>query len=152
MIAKIPAGHRPRSIGFLPDGSRAYVTLENDGALALIDSQRHKFLKLVQLEGKGNTPKPRPMGIAMRPDGKALYVTTGSFGNVFFINPENNRGADSLPVGQRPWGIALSPDLRTIYTANGPSNDVSAIDLVTKEVKKIPAGQRPWGIAIIKSR
>jgi YVTN family beta-propeller protein len=152
VIATIPVGHRPRSIGFLPDGSQAYVTLENDGALALVDSQKHKFLKLIQLEGKGNTPKPRPMGIAVRPDGNAVYVTAGSFGSVFFLNPETNNGTQSLQVGQRPWGIALSPDLRTIFTANGPSNDVSAVDLVTQEVKKIAAGQRPWGVAIIDRR
>jgi YVTN family beta-propeller protein len=152
VVARIPAGHRPRSIGFLPDGSRAYVTLENDGALALIDSQKHKFLKLIPLEGTGNTPKPRPMGIDVRPDGNAVYVSAGSFGAVFFLNPKTNNGSQSLQVGQRPWGIALSPDLRTLFTANGPSNDVSAVDLITQEVKKIAAGQRPWGVAIIKSR
>jgi YVTN family beta-propeller protein len=129
------------------------VSLENDGALALIDARSHRFLQLVPLEGRGNTPKPRPMGIAVRPDGNAVYITTGSFGSLFFLNPENNNGSDSLAVGQRPWGVALLPDLRTIYTANGPSNDVSVVDLVTKQVvKKIPAGQRPWGIAVIKSR
>ena len=56
----------------------------------------------------------------------------------------------SLAVGQRPWGVALLPDGKTIYTANGPSNDVSVVDLTTKQVvKKIPLGQRPGGIAVI---
>jgi len=149
VLKRIPVGHRPRSIGFLPDGSRAYVSLENDGAVALVDAQRHRFIKLIPLEGTGNTPKPRPMGIAVRPDGTAVYVTAGSFGSLFFLNPKTNNGSDSLAVGQRPWGVALLPDLRTIYTANGPSNDVSVVDLPTKQVKKIAAGQRPWGVAVI---
>ena len=52
-------------ICFLPDGSRAYVSLENDGALAVIDAQHHKFLRRLQLEGKGNTPKPRQPAVSV---------------------------------------------------------------------------------------
>jgi YVTN family beta-propeller protein len=57
----------------------------------------------------------------------------------------------SFEVGTRPWGIALMPGGKMAYTANGPSNDVSLVDLTTKQVvKKIAAGTRPWGVAIIK--
>src|SRR5258708_774349 len=84
-VKRIPVGHRPRSIGFLPDGSRAYVSLENDGAIAVVDAKQHKFLRLIQLEGHGNTPKARPMGIAVHPDGSTVYVTSGSFGHLFFV-------------------------------------------------------------------
>src|SRR5436309_3486426 len=87
VVKRIPVGHRPRSIGFLPDGSRAYVSLENDGAIAVVDTKQHKFLRLIQLEGKGNTPKARPMGIAVHPSGSTVYVTTGSFGHLFFVDP-----------------------------------------------------------------
>ena len=46
--------------------------------------------------------------------------------------------------------IALLPGGKMAYTANGPSNDVSLVDLTTKQVvKKIAAGTRPWGVAII---
>jgi hypothetical protein len=62
VLKKVPVGHRRASIGFLPDGSRAFVSLENDGAIAMIDSKAHKFLHLITLEGKGATPKARPMG------------------------------------------------------------------------------------------
>ena len=42
-------------------------------------------------------------------------------------------------------------DGTTIYTVNGPSNDVSVIDVATKQVtKKIPVGRGPWGIAVVK--
>ena len=150
VLKKIPAGHRPRGIGFLPDGSRAYVTLENDGALALLDAKQHKFIKLIQLKGEGKTPKPRPMGIAVRPDGSMIYVTTGSFGKLFFLDPKTNESVGDLEVGQRPWGLALLPDNNTLYTANGPSNDVSIVDVGARTVvKKIKAGDRPWGIAVI---
>src|SRR5262245_18664405 len=150
VLKRIPVGPRPRSIGFLPDNSRAYVSLENEGALALIDSRQHKFMRLIKLEGQGNTPKSRPMGVTVAKDGSAVYISTGRFGHLFFVDPVKNASTGSIEVGQRPWGIALSPDGTTAYTANGPSNDVSVIDLATKTVmKKIPAGRSPWGVAIV---
>ena len=109
MVRRVQVGPRPRSIGFLPDGSRAYVSLENDGAIAVVDAQQHKLLQRIQLEGKGNTPKPRPMGIAVHPDGSTVYVTAGSFGHLFLVDPAKNTTMMSFEVGQRPWGIALSP-------------------------------------------
>jgi YVTN family beta-propeller protein len=66
------------------------------------------------------------------------------------VDPAKNASTGAIPVGQRPWGVGLLPDGKTIYTANGPSNDVSVVDLATKQVvKKIAAGDRPWGIAIV---
>src|SRR5262249_29288532 len=146
-VGRIPVGHRPRSIAFLPNGSRGYVTLENDGAIAVVDAQKHKVLHLLELKGEGNTPKSRPQRTAMAADGSALYVTTGRFGHLFFVDPKTEK-ATSIEVGQRPWGVVLTPDGKTAYTANGPSNDVSVIDLAAKSVtKKIPAGTSPWGVA-----
>ena len=108
VLKKVPVGHRPRSIGFLPDGSRAFVSLENDGAIAVIDAQKHQFLHLIQLEGKGATPKPRPMGIAVHPDGSMVYVTAGSFGHLFLVDPSKKTAATSIEVGQRPWGVGAA--------------------------------------------
>ena len=150
VLTRIPVGHRPRAIGFLPDGSRAFVTLENDAAIAVIDSQRHVLVQTIQLADPASTPRPRPMGIAVRADGTMLYVTTGSFGQLFLIDPAKNQPAGSLAVGQRPWGVGLAPDGKTVFTANGPSNDVSIVDVTTQQVvKKIPVGTRPWGIAVL---
>lgn len=150
LIKRIPVGPRPRSIGFLPDGSRGYVSLENDGAVAVIDATQQKFLRLIKLEGIGNTPKPRPMGIAVAEDGSKVYVTAGSFGHLFILDPKTNTMVTSIEVGQRPWGIALSVHGTHAITANGPSNDVSYIDLAARKVlRKIPVGNRPWGVAVI---
>jgi YVTN family beta-propeller protein len=146
-VTRIAVGHRPRSIAFLPDGTRAYVTLENDAAFTIVDAIRHRFVQLVPLNEPG-LPNPRPMGIAVTPDGSSVFVTTGSQGRLSFFNPVTNQPAGSLAVGPRPWGVALMPDGRTAFTANGPSNDVSVIDVGTREVRKhIPVGTRPWGIA-----
>src|SRR5258707_10196331 len=84
------------------------------------------------------------MGVAVKPDDTAIYVTTGSFGSLFFIDPRTNEPIGSIAVGQRTWGIGLLPDGRTAYSANGPSNDVSVINVQTRQVvTKIQVGTVP---------
>jgi YVTN family beta-propeller protein len=57
----------------------------------------------------------------------------------------------SIEAGPRPWGIAVSGDGKTLYTANGPSNDVSIIDVATRQVtRKVPVGDGPWGVALVE--
>ena len=59
--------------------------------------------------------------------------------------------SESVEAGERPWGIAVSHDGKTIYTANGPSNDVSVIDVASRQVtKKIPVGTGPWGLVVVE--
>jgi YVTN family beta-propeller protein len=110
----VKVGPRPRSIAFLPDGSRAYVPAENGAALTLIDAKRLSPLKTIDL-GKGM----RPMGTKMAPDGKRLYVTTGRSKMVLFLDTATNRVVGSVEAGPRPWRMALIPDGTTLYTANG---------------------------------
>jgi YVTN family beta-propeller protein len=68
-ITKIDTGDRPRSVAFLPDGSRAYVACENGGYIAVIDALARKLVSKIQLP-QGSLP----MGTAMSGDGKELYV------------------------------------------------------------------------------
>ena len=79
-------------------GSRAFVTLENDAAIAVIDSQAHKFMQTIQFADPTSQPRPRPMGISVRADGSMLYVTTGSFGL---------SGISRSPIAKRPRQIGL---------------------------------------------
>jgi len=52
----------------------------------------------------------------------------------------------------RPWGIGLSPDAKSLYTANGPSNDVSVIDIASRQVvKKVAFGHGPWGLVVVEA-
>ena len=131
-------------VTFLPNGSRAFVTNENDGTLSVIDT--------ASLEVTGTIPfgeGMKPMGQAMSPDGSRLYVTTGRGKKLFVIDPSANSVLASFEVGNRPWGVGLSPDGKLAFTANGPSNDVSIVDLEKQSViKKIKAGDRPWGVLI----
>jgi YVTN family beta-propeller protein len=148
IVTTFKVGHRPRSIAFLPDGSRAYVNAENDGAVVVVDVKKHKMLRAISL-GKPGVIKP--MGLLLSQDGTKLYVSTGRGHQVFTIDTATNVVLGSVEVGQRPWGICLSPNGKTLYSANGPSNDVSVVDLATNTVmRKIKAGTGPWGVVAVE--
>ena len=57
VVKPIKVGPRPRSIAFLPDGSRAYVPSENGGTLSLIDTKKMATIKTIKL-----ADGMRPMG------------------------------------------------------------------------------------------
>ena len=130
---------------FLPDGSRAFVTNENDATLSVIDTGKLEVVQTISL-GAGL----KPMGMAMSRDGSKLYVTTGRGKKVVVVEPATGNIVTSFEVGDRPWGIALSPDEKLLFTANGPSNDVSVVDVATHNViKKIKVGEKPWGVLVV---
>ena len=151
VLKSFKVGNRPRSVGFFPDGMKAYVTRENDGALTILDTVKHAKTGEI-LIGKATPPENiKPMKVILSPDGKTAYVSTGRGKQVFTIDTATDKVTGSFEVGQRPWGIALSPDGKFLYTANGPSNDVSVVDLATKTViKQIKAGESPWGVLVVE--
>jgi YVTN family beta-propeller protein len=138
-------GRRPRGIAFLPDGTRAFITNENDATVSVIDTGK---LEVVQTIPIGANMKP--MGMAMSRDGSHLYVTTGRGNKVYDVQPSTGNVLTSFEVGERPWGIALSPDEKFLFTANGRSNDVSIVDVATHTVvKKVKVGDKPWGVLVL---
>src|SRR6266481_2609305 len=71
-IKTVKVGHRPRSIAFLPDGSRAYVSAENDAAVTVVDTAKNEATQTISL---GEPGKIKPMSVLMAPDGATLYVS-----------------------------------------------------------------------------
>ncbi|MGE5178314.1 MAG: beta-propeller fold lactonase family protein [Bacteroidota bacterium] len=146
-LGRVMVPGRPRSVAFLPDGSRAYVPAESHGTLSTIDVPHRQPAGIIALPSGS-----RPMGTAMARDGKTLYVSNGRAGTVSILDVPSLRLRANVKVGARPWGIGLSPNGRYLYVANGPSNDVSVIDTQAgREVGRIRVGEGPWGIAVVPS-
>ena len=61
VIKTFKVGRRPRSIAFMPDGSRAYVNAENDGNVVVVDAVKHEAVRAIQL---GQPGVIKPMGLA----------------------------------------------------------------------------------------
>jgi len=148
VIAKIDTGGRPRSVAFLPDGSRANVACKTSGYVAVIDAKSHQLLSKIRLP-TGSLP----MGTTISGDGRELYVSTGRGNAIAIIDTQKKDVATTIPVGNRDWGIALDPGGTKLYTANGASNDVFVVDLKTrKELRRVKVGDGPWGVTIMPKK
>jgi len=151
VVAKIETAARPRAVVFTPDGSTAFVSNENGGAVTVIDTAKHAVSATIKFTPPAGAPiPPRPMGLALSADAKQLFVSLGRAKSVAVIDIATNKILRTMDdIGARPWGIALSRDGKKLYTANGPSADVSVVDIDTGKVdKRIATGGSPWGIAV----
>jgi YVTN family beta-propeller protein len=145
LVAEIAVGGRPRTVCFLPDGSKAFIPSESAGTIRVIDTTSYKITETIRLPDGS-----RPMCVLMSKDGKKLFVSTGRAGTVCVLDPAAGKVLSTIKVGQRPWGLALTPDGKKLFVANGPSDDVSVIDLdAAKEVGRLKAGRSPWGVVIV---
>jgi YVTN family beta-propeller protein len=146
VVATFEVGLRPRFTEFSDDGTRAYVSGENDGTITVADAKTHKVLRTIKLQGD----LTRPVGMAISPDVKRLYTVPGRSRNLLSVDIATGKVLASVEVGPRPWGVAISPDGATLFTANGSSNDVSVVDAASmKVVGRIPVGDSPWGLIVL---
>ena len=92
-IAHLSVHPRPRSVDFLPDGSRAFIPSESVGELNVIDAVNHKLLQVVAL------PKGfRPMCVKVAPDSKKVYVSAGRSGCIAVVDAATGAVLTSIKV------------------------------------------------------
>ena len=150
VIGHLVVHPRPRSVAFLPDGSRAFIPSESVGELNVIDTASQTLVKVITLPQSS-----RPQCVLVSPDGKKIYASTGRGGTVVVVDANTYEVLNTIPVGKRPWGIAFSPDGKYLFAANGPSDDVSVVDLATeKEIARVnrPAARGAWSPCRTRSR
>jgi YVTN family beta-propeller protein len=133
------AVHHPNRLAFSPDGTRVYVTLVLDDAIAVYDSATKKEIERIEV-GK------HPLAISVSFDGKWAYVVHGTAvlgkkkqtnaGGIKFAAPDLEAGSEYLAVidldtrevthrvelGGFGSGVAVSPDgklvLATVSSAD----------------------------------
>jgi YVTN family beta-propeller protein len=161
VLATIPVGMEPRWVAIAPDGSRAYVTLEEvgpdvfRGGVAVIDTRTNTLLATI---GLGH-----PSGVVIAPDGRRAYVpnwdSAHGRGVVSVIDTGAGSVIDDITVsglGGGPKGVAITLDGRHVYVATDQEvgmpegqGKVSVIDTGTKAViARIVVDPFPAGAAI----
>jgi DNA-binding beta-propeller fold protein YncE len=110
---------------FAPDGTRAYVTRNNDHKVSILRVEGSR----VEYTGRDISANLRPYGIEISPKGDAAFVANignGPTGGVDTISVldltlEPPRLVDAVAVGIVPEGIALSSDgsLLAVNVMNG---------------------------------
>lgn len=123
-------------------GARAYVTLVNDNAVAVVRTDTNEVTQTIPVGD-------RPRGIAVSPDGNEVYVANAGDDNVSVINTDTKTVVATIPVGDEPQGVAFASDGATVYVTNIGDNNVSVIDTATRtQTTAIEVGRSPQSIAV----
>ena len=134
--------YSPFNLAVSPDGSTLYVVAEEGNALLVVDIEKERVKKEIEVG-------LRPHSVVLSRDGKTAYVSNQWTDNVSVIDLEHFLVTDTLQTGGGPAGLALSSDGNLLYSANSFSSDLSIIDLVSGvERKRLFTGNNPTGVQI----
>lgn len=111
------------------DGQILYVTLSDEGAIAVIDVVTHRLIKTIS-----TGTNARPTRLALQPDGHALWVGLDGTAQVVAIDTQTQTVTKTLSVGVGTHALAFSSDSSYLAVTNSESNTVSLIDLRTATV------------------
>ena len=108
-------------------GKILYIAEASAQQVAVVDVASGRINKTISIPAMVS-------GLALSADGSRLYATAAApEGRVILINTNTLETIASIPVGHTPTSPTLSPDGRTIYVCNQFNNDVSVIDLASRE-------------------
>lgn len=110
------------------------------GALRRLDALTGKTKAVRRLDA------PNHNGI-FSPDGKEIWTSQMQMaGRVLVLDASTLATRQTITVGDMPAEVTFSKDGKFAFVANAMSNDVTVIDVATKEVAKtIPVGANPVG-------
>ena len=116
-------------------GTKGYVGLFKDDAVAVIDVTQNKLLKTI--------PVPKgPHGLVVTPDGRKVYVSSDGASTVSVIDTGTDGVITSIEVGANPHGLAVSSDGTRVLVLGWGSNRALVIDTATNRViGEVPVAQ-----------
>jgi YVTN family beta-propeller protein len=140
-VFRLSAPTRPSHIGFSPDSSTVYVTLQGTGQLSAIDL----------LSGKPKwtvTVGPQPAGVFVRPSGTILVGVMGS-DHIAEVDPKDGSMIRTVHTDRGAHNFLLSPDGKTLYVSNRVAGTISVLNAATLEVTgNLPAPGGPDDMAL----
>ena len=152
VVAKIDTAARPRAVAFTPDGTTAFVTNENGGAITVVDAAKHAVTSTIKL-----TPPPAPpfrrdrwgrrsrrtRASCSSPSGRAKSVVAIDVATRQVVRTMDDMGATALGCGREPGRHEALYGERAVRRCLGRSTSRPE-----KSKRKIAVGGSPWGIAV----
>ena len=96
-------GSDPEQFAISKDGRFAFIANEDDASASIVD------LESGQSRGKIKVSE-EPEGVGVNPGNGEVYVTCEEKGEVFAIDPDQQRVIAKIETGGRPRSVAFSPD------------------------------------------
>ncbi len=123
LVHRLPAPTMPSHIGFSPDSSTVYVTLQGTGNLTAIELASGKTL--------WTSPVGRqPAGVLVRPSGTILVGIMGS-DHIAEVEPKDGSIIRRIHTDRGAHNFLLSPDGKVLYVTNRVAGTISALDADT---------------------
>ena len=118
----------PHGVNFSPDGSRIYVTSEDDEALDVVDRQTGEIIKKVPLSG-------HPNDVAVTKDGGRILVwSRNNPGALDIVDANSLKLKKSISVNGGLHNDALSPDGKYVVAGSVWGNVLNVIDLQSEQL------------------
>jgi len=146
-------GVRPIAFETRADGStaRLFVQISDFHGFVVVDFGSGTETRRIELpEVPPGERDPGPFnaapahGIGVAPDGATLWVTSRLNSHVYAYALPGLDYLGGVPTGNHPDWLTFSPDSRYVYVANGGSDDVSIIEIASREeVVRLPVGSSP---------
>jgi YVTN family beta-propeller protein len=149
----------PLAVTALPDGSKAYVASERDGAVYVLDAKDPAAPKQSALIATG----AHPDALLLNRAGTRLYVANAHSDTISVVDTATDKVIGTVLLrpeiakdlaGATPTGLALSPDEKTLYAALGDMNAVAVVSMSeggagpAQLMGYVPAGWYPTAVAV----
>ena len=122
---QLRVGQSASSLVFSPDGRHAYVLAPDAHELVFLDCQHQKQLGRLRL-------KDKPSSVCLTPDGKTLIVAASP--HLYFVSAGTQALLGRVPVGTAPGPMAVRPDGREVFVAHAAENQVSAVEIPSRQL------------------
>jgi YVTN family beta-propeller protein len=140
VLATLTVGRRPRGIAFTPDGTRAFVAIMGENALAEIDVNHLKVDRHIRGVGR------QPRHLVPTPDGRSMYISFNGEGTVARFDMTTRAVVSRASVGSQPRTEVLSADGRRLFVVAYKDALVSVLDTRSMKVAgRARTGKLPVG-------
>jgi len=145
LIDRWHVGSDPEQFAISKDGKFAFIANEDDASASIIDLDSGQSRGRIKISEE-------PEGVGVNPANGEVYVTCEEKGEVFAIDPDQQRLIATIETGGRPRSVAFSPpDGTRAYVACENGGYVAVIDARSHKLLskiQLPTGSLPMGTAV----
>ncbi len=126
---------------FTADGRYALVSCEFAGRVIVVDLNREKVIKTIEL-----TAEAMPQDVKLSPDGRTFYVADMAANGVWLIDAHTMRKAGLVYTGLGAHGLYPSRDAKVLYVSNRMEGSISVLSFATRRPIakwRLPGGGSP---------